>query len=95
MRPRLRAIRIWLGVVLGPTAHVENYSDEYALQRYRDMWDFYGSTIMNEWNAPNDAILRGEKRGFKIKIRIARVAQEVSAGKEKAQQSARQNRRCP
>jgi hypothetical protein len=42
-------LRKWLGKVLGPTAHVENYSDDYALARFRNMLGFYGSTIILMW----------------------------------------------
>jgi hypothetical protein len=45
-------VRWWLAGILGPTAKVENYSPEYVWRRFRDMWGFYGSSIMEKWNAP-------------------------------------------
>jgi len=42
-------IRAWLEKVLGPTAHVERYSDEYCLLRFRNMLGFYGSSIVRNW----------------------------------------------
>ena len=43
------SIRVWLELVLGPTAHVERYSDEYCIRRMRDVYGFYGSGIFRSW----------------------------------------------
>jgi hypothetical protein len=42
-------IREWLEKVLGPTAHVERYTDDYCVRRMRDMYGFYGSGIFLSW----------------------------------------------
>ena len=49
---KIQQIREWLQVILGPTANVDRYTNEYALARYRNMYGFYGSTIMSLWGAP-------------------------------------------
>jgi hypothetical protein len=42
-------LRVWLARVLGPTAHVENYSNAYACLRFRNMVGFYGVDQITRW----------------------------------------------
>ena len=49
MRHNAGKIREWLGRVLGPTAHAELYSDEYACLRFRNMVGFYGADLITRW----------------------------------------------
>jgi hypothetical protein len=49
LRHSTTQLREWLSRILGPTAHVENYSDDYARLRFRNMLGFYGSTIIRSW----------------------------------------------
>jgi hypothetical protein len=46
----IERIREWLRLVIGPT--VDGYSDKRAIQKFRDIWDFYGSQILAKWNPP-------------------------------------------
>jgi|GEM_PF-7098788 len=42
-------IREWLARILGPTARAENYSDDYALMRFKNMLSFYGWPVIQRW----------------------------------------------
>jgi hypothetical protein len=50
----LQQTREFLNRVLGPTAHVERYSDWYVRLRFRNMLGFYGRAIILKWGGnPN------------------------------------------
>ena len=46
---KIAQIRRWLSRVLGPTAEIERYTDEYVVRRARALYGFYGSNIVLGW----------------------------------------------